>query len=383
MRLAASCISPSLEGWATGEQLGDWLHFARGADVADSLRCAGVLLAGLVAEHARADLGAEEDGGQAAAGVGAAADEEEVVEAGEFVLGAEVEHLAQVVGEVEGGAFVDVEALPGVGGVDDFLLDPAAEVDAHLVADLVEGTFAVGRHGLLPVDFAVAVGRGDEQVDAALAFGGEGGVDATGVADVDAGVLADGAVGGDIGEILLVFAADVDGVVREIDIAVNAQVEHGGGAGVFFGVEGLGLILRSCAVADARGDEILESPGCIGVDEDVVVREGRVGEGTFVCDADAGCVVVATEGDFGHGGIGDDLDVEFVGEFGEGLHESVAAADWVPDAVFVLDERQDGEEAGAVKGGHAQVLGLKTHGEFDVRISEVAAELIVDALPRL
>ena len=271
MRLAASCISPSLEGWATGEQLGDWLHFARGADVADSLRCAGVLLAGLVAEHARADLGAEEDGGQAAAGVGAAADEEEVVEAGEFVLGAEVEHLAQVVGEVEGGAFVDVEALPGVGGVDDFLLDPAAEVDAHLVADLVEGTFAVGRHGLLPVDFAVAVGRGDEQVDAALAFGGEGGVDATGVADVDAGVLADGAVGGDIGEILLVFAADVDGVVREIDIAVNAQVEHGGGAGVFFGVEGLGLILRSCAVADVGGDEIFESPGCVGVDEDVVV----------------------------------------------------------------------------------------------------------------
>jgi hypothetical protein len=89
-----------------------------------------------------------------------------------------VEHLSQVVGEVEGGTFVDVEAFPGVGRVDDFLLDSAAKVDAHLIANLVECALAVCGHGLVPVHFAVAVGCGDEQIDAAFTFGRERGVDA-------------------------------------------------------------------------------------------------------------------------------------------------------------------------------------------------------------
>ncbi len=59
-----------------------------------------------------------------------------------------------------------------------------------------------------------------------------------------------------------------------------------------------------------------------------------------------------------------------------------AAAHRVPHAEFVLQQRQDGEQAGAVERRHAEVLGLKREGEAHARVAEVPGEVVVHRLQR-
>ena len=58
-----------------------------------------------------------------------------------------------------------------------------------------------------------------------------------------------------------------------------------------------------------------------------------------------------------------------------------AAADRVKDAVLVLEEREDREEARAVERRHPQVFRLERHRQPDPRIVEIAAQLAVEREP--
>ena len=69
------------------------------------------------------------------------------------------------------------------------------------------------------------------------------------------------------------------------------------------------------------------------------------------------------------------------GDAAHRLGDRRAAADRVPDAVLVLQERQDREEARAVEGGHPEVLGLEREGEADARIAEVASQVAIERFP--
>ena len=61
----------------------------------------------------------------------------------------------------------------------------------------------------------------------------------------------------------------------------------------------------------------------------------------------------------------------------------VAAADRMPDAVFVFEEGEDGEQARALERRHAEVLRLERERELQARVVEVARQLRVQRLPRL
>ena len=58
------------------------------------------------------------------------------------------------------------------------------------------------------------------------------------------------------------------------------------------------------------------------------------------------------------------------------------AADRVPDAEFVFEERQDREQARAVERRHAEVLRLERERQPDARVGEVAGQFAVERLPR-
>jgi len=60
---------------------------------------------------------------------------------------------------------------------------------------------------------------------------------------------------------------------------------------------------------------------------------------------------------------------------GHGLGDGAAAAAGVEYAVLVFDERENREQTGAAKRGHAEVFGLKRKREADARLLEIAAEL--------
>jgi hypothetical protein len=97
--------------------------------------------------------------------------------------------------------------------------------------------------------------------------GRERGVEPRGVADVDRGVGAQAAVVGDVREVLFVPGRDVDRVVRQVDLAADAEVEHERAARVPLRVDPAVGPRRP----QAFGDEVPERPRGVGVDDDVFV----------------------------------------------------------------------------------------------------------------
>ena len=265
-----------------------------------------------------------------------------------------------------------------VGGGDEFLgLGTLLRVlDAEDVFELFEDLAAQARAFGVPVDgrlFAVLHrGRGQQDVERALARRGHGRIGARGVADIDRRVVGQGVVVGDVGQVLGVVGGGVDGVVGQVDFAVEAEVEHGGRAGVFLAVQG---VVAESLGADGGGDEIAQGPGGVGVDDHGVVA------GFLAVDHHAGGLA-AGEGDPLDGGGQADLGAQVLGAGAQRPHHGVAAALGVPHAVGVLDVGQDGEEARAVEGRHAQVLALEAHGQADVLVLDVAGDVVVHALVR-
>ena len=101
---------------------------------------------------------------QARPGVGATADEEQVLDFVELVLGTAPEHLVKPVGQVEHGAAVTVVA-PIFGGDGHLGHDVIADAfKAQFFFDLVEDAFLVGILVFFPVDVLVNVGHGHQGV---------------------------------------------------------------------------------------------------------------------------------------------------------------------------------------------------------------------------
>ena len=272
---------------------------------------------------------------------------------------------------------VDALGLP-VGRRDQaFGADPAGDIgDAEPVLELVERVGAEPWSHRFPVHGAVArlvVRRWQQDVERAAAIRRERRVDARWIAGVDRGILAPAAALGDVLEVLGVGLAGVDRVVGQVDGAVEAQVEHDRAAGVALGVE-RGILL--VAAAQVGGHEVLHRPGRVGVDDDLAVA---------VLDAidHHAAHLAAIEGQAVDRRRGVDAHAHAACDVGHGLHERIAAARGVPDAVLVLDERQDAEEARALERAHAQVLALEAEREPHERVAEVLAQVRVQRLPRL
>lgn len=103
------------------------------------------------------------------------ADEVEVVEALEFVLGPEVEHLIQSVCQIESGTDKDVRVLPGFGSQDLLLDDVLAEVLHvglldHAVDDLLGVSFLFS----FPIVTVAGVDGWDEEVELGVSRRGDG-----------------------------------------------------------------------------------------------------------------------------------------------------------------------------------------------------------------
>ncbi len=172
--------------------------------------------------------------------MGTAANEVEIFVTSHAVVGAEVEHLVEGVGKVEGGSHEDVEFVsPAIGGDDLFGDDVLTEVfHARAFFDTVEDFFAVFLFLLFPVEAVAAVDGGDKNIEPGLSGGGDVRVGDGGVADVDGHVVGDDAFALDVVDVVLVVVGEDDVVVGFVVVDfVEPKVEHEGGAGVFLFVE--------------------------------------------------------------------------------------------------------------------------------------------------
>ena len=301
----------------------------------------------------------------------AAAHEPEPVEAGQPVLRPSVQHLSEVVRQVEGRPVVDAFGLPIRRRHEPLGPDAPRDVgNAESVFELVEGVGAQLRPHGIPVDRAVpvlVVGRGQQDIERTAAVGGKRGIDARGIARVDRGILAPAAALGDVLEVLGVGLAGVDRVVGQVDGAVEAQVHHDRAAGVALGIQH-GILL--VAPPQLGRDQVLHGPGGIGIDDDLAVSMFE----SIDHHAAHGPAIERQSLDRRRGV---DADAHRAGDVTHRLHERVAAARGMPDAVLVLDERQDAEQARALERTHSEVLALEAEREPDERILEVLAQVRV------
>ena len=168
-----------------------------------------------------------------------------------------------------------------------------------------------------------------------------------------------------------VILGQVDGVMGQVVVrALDAQVEHERGAGELLA----GDLAVGPAAPQVVGDQPGHGAGEVGVDH----------QGVGVVDARSRSHAdraPALEEDLLHLVVQRDRGAQLLGRAGHRLGDRAAAADGMIDAVLVLQERQDREQAGAVERRHAQVLRLERHGQPDPRVVEVAAQLAVERQP--
>jgi len=167
--------------------------------------------------------------------MGAAADQVDIVQFLKAVAGAEVEHLAEVVRQVEGGAAVDFEfGFPIGGRADSFELDAFFDVVQADLFQVIQGGGAERGFHTLPIDIGMHVADGDEDVKADLPAG-PWFIGAAGVArhKGSAGRKEHGAIR--CLHVLGVIAGDENIVVLQmILLAVEAEVHHEGEQENFF-----------------------------------------------------------------------------------------------------------------------------------------------------
>ena len=264
-----------------------------------------------------------------------------------------MEHLAEVVRDVERRAEVDPRGLP-VGGGDDPLAEDALPGVLHPESlQLLDHRGAHPGRLRLPVDAAALVRGGDQAVEARLPGRGHAGIQRAGVAEVHRGIVAGGQVGGDVLEVPTVVRGEADGVVREVELAVDRHVAHPGAAGVPLALD--------LAIGPPRGtkrvrDQVLHRPGGVGVDHHVVA-------GVLAAVHHHPGGLAAAVGDRVHRRPGADGDPHLLAGVAQSLQERVDPALGVPDPVLVLDEGEDREERGALERAHPQVLALEAHRE--------------------
>ena len=272
---------------------------------------------------------------------------------------------------------VDVLRAPVVGREHDLGLHAARCVgNPHHGREPLKRLFADARGFLLPVDRGAVGGRfrvrGRQQhIERAVALRCERRVDAARVADIERRVVGQATLA-DVGEILPVLRRGVDRVVRKIDLALHAEVQHEGAARVALRVE-RGVLL--VAAAQVRWNQVLHRPGRVCVDDDMV-------EAPLLAVDDDAARALTLEHHPRNRARRLDARAKTRARLRHRCDERVAAADRMPHAVLVLDERQDREQARALERAHAEVLRLETHRETRFVALEVAGELRVHRLPR-
>src|SRR5579884_2842110 len=146
-------------------------------------RCGG-------ADEVGDDLAGAEDAGQARAGVGAGAGEEEVGDVFTDVVRAKPGGLGEDRLDGEGAAEVAAEGVAEVARVYHALGDDVArEVGQIAVFEVADDGVAVGPGGGGPVHVGAEVGDGREDVPGVAAEGGEGGVGGGGAVQVEGEVV--------------------------------------------------------------------------------------------------------------------------------------------------------------------------------------------------
>ena len=159
--------------------------------------------------------------------MGATPDEVHPFKVFEAVVRTEVEHLAEIVGEIERRPAVDLVVILPVIRRDHLLkADPLPDaVDPHPL-ELVEGHLAVARGLAAPVDVGVAVGDRDQQVERTVAGGGEGGIGDAGVLHIHRRIRTEGMTRLDVGEVVAVVGRQIDGVMGHVILPLDPEVEH-------------------------------------------------------------------------------------------------------------------------------------------------------------
>ena len=306
----------------------------------------------------------------------ATTDHPKVLEALQLVLRALVQHLRDVVCEVEGRTVIDVLCAPIVGRAHDLGLHSARGVgNTHHCLKSLQRLVAQLRRRHIPVDGRAVlrgfgVGGGNEHIERAVAIGREGGVGARRIANIERRIFRHAAFA-NVSEVLSVLGRGVDGVMRKIDLAIEAEVQHESAAGIALGVD------RGVPIAAGSQrfrNEILEGPGRVGVDHDVI-------ESAFGGVNNNAVGALAVEKNPRDRTRRFDARAQKSARLRHCGRERVAAADGMPHAILVLDERQNREEARALERTHAQILRLKAHRESRLIALEVAREVGMDRLP--
>lgn len=232
--------------------------------------------------------------------------------------------------------------------------------------DAVEDFVAVGLGIGFPVEAVSVVDRGDEDVDAGVSVGRDVGIGDGRVANVNGHVVRDGSFALDIGDVGAIVVGEEDVMVGGVVVDfVEPEVEHEGGAGVFFLSE---RVIGAGAIAHNGAHGV----GVVGIDDDVIGGDFLT---VFEFDrGDAGAVVV----ELFDGGVEADFAAFFFDDFGHGFRDFAEASLDVVDAESVFDVGEDGEEGGAFPWGHAEVFGLEGEGELEAEIVEIFVEDIDD-----
>ena len=277
-------------------------------------------------------------------------------------------------GEIEGRPAVDfVVVLPVVGREHLFVsntLADAADADAF---HLVEGHLAKPCSFPPPVDVWMAMRHRDQQVERAHATRGERRIGDAGVLHVHRRIAAEHVPMLDVGEVVAVVFRQVDVVVGHVVVAaVDAEIEHERGAGK----PPRGNLAVAPAASQPVGHEPRHAPREVGIDHR---RIGGVAAARGVHRGDPS----ACEFERLDRLLVADLHAHVLREPGHRRRHGTAAADRMVDAVLVLQERQDREQAGTAKRRHAEILRLKREGQPDPFVGKEGAEFRVEALPRL
>ena len=305
--------------------------------------------------------------------MGAAAHQVDAVEILEAVVRPEVQHLPHAVGQVEGGAAIDLHVALPVGRRHRLLVaDPAFQVGEADQGQAVEHQAAITGGLPRPVDGLALVGDRDQDVERRVPVRRQAVVGDRGVLDIERGVPRQLAALFDLRDVARVVFGQKDRMMVEVIVApLDPQVEHEGAAGV--------ALPGDLAVAPAPAQMVRHQLGH-GLGEVGVYHHGI---GAVFADGGAGADRAPTlEDDLLDRRAGLDLHAHLGRHPRHGAHHRTAAALRMKHAVLVFHEGQDGEEARAAERRHAQVFALERKRQADARVLEVARQVAVHRLGR-
>lgn len=159
----------------------------------------------------------------------AAADEINSINIFEPIVRSHVQHLVEAVREIECSPFVDLVLLIPIGRRDDALVaDPALDIDKTSFRYLSKYSIPETIAFLTPVHVRILMRDRDENVKSAAAFGRKRRIGDAGVLDIERRIITQNLSGFDFFYVLRVVFGNVDRVMRQIESAVDAEIEHEG-----------------------------------------------------------------------------------------------------------------------------------------------------------